>query len=67
MWESRLLLKVLSSLTCLAISQNLGKVVENEQSTEIHTKTTFYIDDSYMYKIVYFDMQGKERHHKYIH
>ena len=20
-----------------------------------------------MYKIVYFDMQGKERHHKYIH
>eukprot|EP00345_Euplotes_harpa_P006267 CAMPEP_0168326886 /NCGR_PEP_ID=MMETSP0213-20121227/5576_1 /TAXON_ID=151035 /ORGANISM="Euplotes harpa, Strain FSP1.4" /LENGTH=220 /DNA_ID=CAMNT_0008329699 /DNA_START=1 /DNA_END=663 /DNA_ORIENTATION=+ len=49
-----------------AITQNLGKVVENEQSTELNTKTTFYIDDSYMYKIVYFDMQGKERHHKYI-
>lgn len=47
-----------------AITQNLGKVVENESSTELNTKTTFYIDDSYMYKIVYFDMQGKERHHK---
>ena len=25
------------------------------------------MDDAYQYKIVYFDMPGKERHHKYIH
>lgn len=30
-------------------------------------QTTFYIDDAYQYKIVYFDMPGKERHHKYVH
>ena len=50
-----------------AISQTLGTVVENEESTELHIKTTYYIDDAYQYKIVYFDMPGKERHHKYIH
>ena len=50
-----------------AISQTLGTVVENEESTELHLKTTYYIDDAYQYKIVYFDMPGKERHHKYIH
>ncbi len=61
-----------------AISQTLGSVVENETSSELHIKvsqpglfndaqTTFYIDDAYQYKIVYFDMPGKERHHKYIH
>ncbi|CDW74685.1 ras-related rab-4 [Stylonychia lemnae] len=50
-----------------AISSTLGSVVENEQSSELHIKTTFYIDDAYQYKIVYFDMPGKERHHKYIH
>lgn len=33
----------------------------------MHLKTTYYIDDAYQYKIVYFDMPGKERHHKYIH
>ena len=33
----------------------------------MHIKTTFYIDDAYQYKIVYFDMPGKERHHKYVH
>jgi Ras-related protein Rab-18 len=49
-----------------AISQTLGTVVENEESTELHLKTTYYIDDAYQYKIVYFDMPGKERHHKYI-
>ena len=42
-------------------------MVENEESTELHIKTTYYIDDAYQYKIVYFDMPGKERHHKYIH
>ena len=41
--------------------------MENEESTELHIKTTYYIDDAYQYKIVYFDMPGKERHHKYIH
>lgn len=50
-----------------AISQTLGSVVENEESSELHIKTTFYIDDAYQYKIVYFDMPGKERHHKYVH
>jgi len=50
-----------------AISSTLGTVVENEESTELHIKTTYYIDDAYQYKIVYFDMPGKERHHKYIH
>ena len=45
----------------------MGTVVENEESTELHIKTTYYIDDAYQYKIVYFDMPGKERHHKYIH
>lgn len=50
-----------------AISLTLGTVVENEESTELHIKTTYYIDDAYQYKIVYFDMPGKERHHKYIH
>ena len=50
-----------------AISQTLGTVVENEESTELHIKTTYYIDDAYQYKIVYFDMPGRERHHKYIH
>ena len=30
-----------------AITQNLGTVVENEESTELHIKTTYYIDDSY--------------------
>jgi len=25
------------------------------------------VDDAYQYKIVYFDMPGKERHHKYVH
>lgn len=41
-------------------------MVENEESTELHIKTTYYLDDAYQYKIVYFDMPGKERHHKYI-
>jgi|TARA_B110001450_G_C17244760_1_gene328973 Ras-related protein Rab-18 len=50
-----------------AISATLGSVVENEESSELHIKTTFYIDDAYQYKIVYFDMPGKERHHKYVH
>lgn len=50
-----------------AITSTLGTVVENEESTELHIKTTYYIDDAYQYKIVYFDMPGKERHHKYIH
>lgn len=50
-----------------AISSTLGTVVENEESTELHIKTTFYIDDAYQYKIVYFDIPGKERHHKYVH
>lgn len=50
-----------------AISQTLGSVIENEESSELHIKTTFYIDDAYQYKIVYFDMPGKERHHKYVH
>lgn len=50
-----------------AISSTLGTVFENEESTELHIKTTYYIDDNYQYKIVYFDMPGKERHHKYIH
>jgi GTPase SAR1 family protein len=50
-----------------AISDSLGRVVEDEQSSELHTKATFYVDDNYLYKIVYFDTQGKERHHKYIH
>ena len=45
----------------------MGSVTENEESSELHLKTTFYIDDSYQYKIVYFDMPGKERHHKYVH
>ena len=30
-----------------AISSTLGTVVENEESTELHIKTTFYIDDAY--------------------
>ena len=49
-----------------AISQTLGSVVENEESSELHLKTTFYIDDAYQYKIVYFDMPGKDRHLKFV-
>ena len=30
-----------------SISQTLGTVVENEESTELHLKTTYYIDDAY--------------------
>jgi predicted ATP-binding protein involved in virulence len=30
-----------------AISQTLGSVIENEESSELHIKTTFYIDDAY--------------------
>ncbi len=48
-----------------AISTTLGTVVENEESTELHIRTTYYIDEAYQYKIVYFDLPGKERHHKY--
>ena len=48
-----------------AITNTLGTVVENEESTELHIKTTYYIDEAYQYKILYFDLPGKERHRKY--
>jgi predicted ATP-binding protein involved in virulence len=30
-----------------AISNTLGTVVENEHSSELHIKTTYYVDDAY--------------------
>eukprot|EP00357_Protocruzia_adherens_P037789 CAMPEP_0114985790 /NCGR_PEP_ID=MMETSP0216-20121206/8067_1 /TAXON_ID=223996 /ORGANISM="Protocruzia adherens, Strain Boccale" /LENGTH=214 /DNA_ID=CAMNT_0002348155 /DNA_START=31 /DNA_END=675 /DNA_ORIENTATION=+ len=48
------------------ISNNYGKVLENEQSSEVHVKTLGYLDDNTLFRIVYWDLPGSEHHQKFI-
>lgn len=45
-----------------ALTQNYGKVLENETVEEMHFKSVLYQDETTFYRLNYWDLPGSERY-----
>ena len=45
-----------------ALTQNYGRVLENETVEEMHFKSVIYVDDTMFYRLNYWDLPGSERY-----
>jgi len=45
-----------------ALSQNYGRVVENEVVEEMHFKSVMFVDETTYYRLNYWDLPGSERY-----
>ncbi|EGR27478.1 hypothetical protein IMG5_195250 [Ichthyophthirius multifiliis] len=52
---------------CKAITQNYGKIMEQEQSDELNMKTVGYMDVDTFFKIAYWEIPGQQRNQEYFY